>query len=471
MKHLTTILLLICTSTFATDLKVENTIYYYENGRSYVSMDISWQNAFRLEQNGVKFHDAAWVFFKWVNNERNGYITIHVKQGGHKAVANGQEQVPLTFTPSKDGMGVFISLANPGESDVSARVVIELEPTDFDGINARQQQLIPYAIEMVYIPEGPVTLGAPNTTEHGALYLSDKDGAIKGLYEIKKQDQSIDIGPENNKLYYQAQSGYEGDQQGTIGAEFPRGVAGFYIMKYEPTQGHYVDFLNSLSPEQQAANNLSEVEGYSQNRGTIYQENGMFIAGKPDQPCNYISWDEGIAYADWAGLRPITEFEYTKACRGSKSPIEMEFPWNTAEKTQVRRQLNSTGDLVYLDLDEGDITNENRDLYGVSLFRVHDLAGSLWEKVISIGHEKGRNFQGTHGDGDLTENGSATNIDWPKGNQDSGGFGFRGGGFYGYGREYHDFNPYSPIAFRPYGGWAGGNSHPAYGIRLGRSGE
>ncbi|MEQ9303216.1 MAG: hypothetical protein RJQ14_04815, partial [Marinoscillum sp.] len=223
MKHLTTILLLICTSTFATDLKVENSIYYYENGRSYVSMDISWQNAFRLEQNGVKFHDAAWVFFKWVNNERNGYITIHVKQDGHKAVANGQEQVPLTFTPSKDGMGVFISLAKAGESDVSARVVIELEPTDFDGINTRQQQLIPYAIEMVYIPEGPVTLGAPNTIEHGALYLSDKDGAMKGLYEIKKQDQVVEIGPENNKLFYQAKNQYQGDQKGTIGADFPKG--------------------------------------------------------------------------------------------------------------------------------------------------------------------------------------------------------------------------------------------------------
>lgn len=52
MKLLTTILLIICTSTFATDLKVENTIFYKEDGRAYASMDISWQNAFRLMRPG-----------------------------------------------------------------------------------------------------------------------------------------------------------------------------------------------------------------------------------------------------------------------------------------------------------------------------------------------------------------------------------------------------------------------------------
>ncbi|WP_370088222.1 SUMF1/EgtB/PvdO family nonheme iron enzyme [Ekhidna sp.] len=469
MKHLTILLLLFCLSASATNLKVENTIFYKEGDRAYVSMDISWQNAFRLKQEDVEFYDAAWVFFKWVNNERNGYVTLHVKQDGHKAVANGQKQVPLKFTPSKDGMGVFISLANPGEANVNARVVIELNPEDFIGINPRRQELIPYAIEMVYIPEGPVTLGAPNTTENGALYLSDKDGGMKGLYEIKKQDQIVEIGPENSKLYYQASNQYQGDQKGTIGADFPKGVNGFYIMKYEPTQGQYVDFLNSLPAAMQEANDISQSNGYYENRGTIRKTENGYVADKPNQPCNYLGWDEGMAFADWAGLRPMTEFEYTKACRGSNAPIANEFPWNTSEKVQIRRQVDGDGNLVYLDLDEADITNSNRDLYGVSLFRVHDLAGSLWERMISIGHEIGRNFKGTHGDGDLTEAGRATNEDWPAGNENSGGYGFRGGGFYGYGREYHDYNPYSPIALRPYGGWAGGKPNYAYGLRFVRS--
>lgn len=471
MKYLTFLLLLCISPCFGSEVQVKNSLFYKENGRAYVSLDIEWKNAFHIENQDGKFHDAAWVFFRWMNNERKGYLPIRVAQDGHKQVANGKEQIALNFKASKDGMGVFISLANPGEVDVNARIVVELETSDFDGINPRRQTLIPYAIEMVYVPEGPVTLGAPNTTAYGALYQSNNSGELKGLYEIKKEDQSIEIGPKNNQLYYQAQSQYMGDQTGSIGAEFPKGVKGFYIMKYEPTQGQYADFLNCLPAAKQTVNDLTTTEGYTVNRGTIKNVDGIFVAEKSDQPCNYLGWDEGMAYADWAGLRPMTEFEYTKACRGSRTPIENEFPWNTAEKVQVRRQADGDGNLVYLNLDEADINDDNRDLYGVSLFRVHDLAGSLWEKMVSIGHEDGRNFKGTHGDGKLSEEGKATNEDWPSGNEDSGGYGFRGGGFYGYGREYHDFNPYSPIALRPYGGWAGGYRHPAYGVRFVRSGD
>ena len=471
MRYLTILLLITYLSSSASNIKIENTLFYKENGRAYASLDLSWKNAFRVDQGEFQFHDAAWVFFKWVNNDRKGYFTIHVSQEGHKVVPNGRGSAPLKFTPSEDGLGLFISLANPGETDVSARIVVELDPSDFEGINPRRQQLIPYALEMVYIPEGPVTLGAPNTTAYGALYESNKDGEVKGLYQIKEQDQKVEIGPENNKLYYQAQGGYEGDQKGEIGPNFPKGVDGFYIMKYEPTQGQYSDFLNCLPYELREINDISKVDGYYDNRGTIKKVENRYVAEKPGRPCNYLGWDEGMAFADWAGLRPMTEFEYTKACRGSGTPIANEFPWNSSEKVQVRRQVNTSGDLVYLDLDEADINNDNRALYGVSLFRVHDLAGSLWERMISIGHEKGRAFEGTHGDGDLSDDGHATNEDWPQGNEESGGYGFRGGGFYGYGREYHDFNPYSPIALRPYGGWAGGNPHYAYGLRFVRSND
>lgn len=471
MKYLTYLLLLTALPCLGSGVKVENTLYYRENGRSYVSLDISWQNAFRVDNGNLKCHDAAWVFFRWVNNERKDYYPIRVLQEGHRQVANGKEQVPLQFKASKDGMGLFISLANPGERDISARIVVELRPGDTDGINPRIMRMMPYAVEMVYVPEGPVTLGAPNTTKNGALYLSDSKGEMKGLYQIKKEDQTVEIGPGNNQLYYQAQNQYQGDQQGTIASAFPKGVRGFYIMKYEPTQGQYADFLNSLPLAMREANDISQINGYADNGGTIRLVDDVYVADKPNQPCNYIGWDEGMAYADWAGLRPMTEFEYTKACRGSNDPIEDEFPWNTAEKVQVRRQVDTEGNLVYLDLDEADITDDNRDLYGVSLFRVHDLAGSLWEKMITIGHPDGRSFKGTHGDGQLSEDGRATNEDWPAGNTDSGGYGFRGGGFYGYGREYHEYNPYSPIALRPYGGWAGGTPAAAYGIRFVRSGD
>jgi hypothetical protein len=36
------------------------------------------------------------------------------------------------------------------------------------------------------------------------------------------------------------------------------------------------------------------------------------------------------SYLDWAGLRPLTELEYEKACRGPLQPVQGEFAWGTA---------------------------------------------------------------------------------------------------------------------------------------------
>ena len=85
-----------------------------------------------------------------------------------------------------------------------------------------------------------------------------------------------------------------------------------------------------------------------------------------------------------------------------------------------------------------------------------DLAGSLWERCITIGDSTGRNFKGSHGDGILANYGFASNEDWPKGSTETAGFGFRGGGYYENRMQYGNFNPHSPIGYRNFGAWPGG---------------
>jgi hypothetical protein len=99
-----------------------------------------------------------------------------------------------------------------------------------------------------------------------------------------------------------------------------------------------------------------------------------------------------------------------------------------------------------------------------------DLSGSVWEKVITAGNPVGRQFKGSHGDGHLRF-GHATNEDWPDSDDEVGGFGYRGGGYYEVGRKYDDFNPHSPIGYRYYGAWSGGPRSIAYGFRAGRTAE
>lgn len=184
-----------------------------------------------------------------------------------------------------------------------------------------------------------------------------------------------------------------------------------------------------------------------------------------------MGWDDAMAYADWAGLRPLTELEFTKAARGSDKPVKHEFPWGTDSKFQVKRNIDSNGNFyMHNDWNESQLNEETKLIFGASHFWVMDLAGGLWERVISIGHPTGRKFTGSHGDGTLDGQGFATNEDWPRG-IDAKGVGFRGGGFYSPGRGYNEFNPFSPIAYRPYGAYSGGQRANAYGARFARTAD
>ena len=150
---------------------------------------------------------------------------------------------------------------------------------------------------------------------------------------------------------------------GTLAASYPKGYAGFYVMKYETSQEQYVEFLNSLTLEQQKArvanNNFSTMKRSDYVFGDLHApscRNGIaFVEQKQsDAPvvfgnnlnpkndffstddgqtlaCNYMSVEDMIAYCSWSGLRPMSELEYEKACRRfyPQLPDKGEYAWNT----------------------------------------------------------------------------------------------------------------------------------------------
>jgi formylglycine-generating enzyme required for sulfatase activity len=42
---------------------------------------------------------------------------------------------------------------------------------------------------------------------------------------------------------------------------------------------------------------------------------------------NILSWFDVAAYLDWAALRPMTELEFEKVCRGPENRIAGEYAW------------------------------------------------------------------------------------------------------------------------------------------------
>ncbi|OJJ16569.1 hypothetical protein BKI52_32150 [marine bacterium AO1-C] len=432
-------------------------------------ISLKWKNSW----NNAKNHDAVWVFIK-VGTLGRGNRHALILPNNYQILSSNVKNLKIDVP--KDQAGFFIYPGQKYRGDVECTLVVKLDKKALKRLNIYSIRGQAYGLEMVYVPEGGYTLGDPDATAYknfSAFYKSDAEGKYDGLYKITAENQVVEVGPEKGKLYYQVKRAiYQGDQKGPVPAEFPKGVQSFYVMKYEVTQGQYVNFLNSLRDGQTQFRVPFGVKGYYKYRGSIVLKKDKYYAKSPQRPCNYIGWDDGCAFADWAGLRPWTELEYTKACRGPQKPVAHEFPWNTNSRNKVLRVVAENDELVLLDgLDESKLTDQNRDQFGASYYWVMDLAGSVWERVITIGDPVGRQFKGTHGDGNLTGYGYATNKDWPSGDTEKGGFGFRGGGYYEHGISMSDFNPYSPIAYRPYGSWSGGNRSKAYSNRFARTAE
>ena len=460
-------LLLSSISGYSTNLKLSKPVLYLEDGKATAIFNLSWDNSW----NNKKNHDAVWLFFKSIPKKGQAKH-INVLPSGHTKIADfSSDPVDIGFKIAKDSVGVFIFSKTTYRGTVSLTLKIALDNLAFETIDNRNSSFKVFGIEMVHIPKGSFVLGDPEKTaqEYGSIY---KPGSTKNkisLPRLSSETSALEVGIQGD-IFYNKKEGYEGDQTGIIPKSFPKGVSGYYIMKYEITEGQYAAFLNTLEREWQEARAITKEKNYISEGGSIVYHENVFHTPYKEKPCKFMSWDDAMAFADWAGLRPMTEFEFTKASRGIRKPTAGAFPWGTNEKFAVQRLPDENGVLTMNNgWSEEKLSEENLAYFAASYYWVMDLSGSMWERVVSIGHPAGRSFTGSHGDGNLSNKGMATNPDWPLGNTEAGGVGFRGGGFYGYNRAYHQYNPFSPIAYRPYGGWHGTNRNKAYGGRLVRS--
>jgi formylglycine-generating enzyme required for sulfatase activity len=109
-------------------------------------------------------------------------------------------------------------------------------------------------------------------------------------------------------------------------------------MKYEITEDLYAQFLNTIGSNAAA----TRYPGNSgTNRNSLSQLNSStFSAGRPYRAQNWLSYADFEAVLDWSCLRPMTELEYEKACRGGSSSTANgaqpgEYPWQSTTITQA----------------------------------------------------------------------------------------------------------------------------------------
>jgi len=452
------ILLLVCCLCFLGNTRANNvqitgvSTTVTANGTS-VNFSIKWDNSWR--GGPANNWDAVWVFIKYKGSQ--GWYE-HLDMTGDNIVAPSG----LTVTVPTDKKGCFIYRTDNGFGNVATATVslgIVPKPGSFD--------VKVFGLEMVYIPQGSFYLGhsGGNSDNFGE---ANTGGTTP--FNITSSFPPT-IGTATGNLYDSRVAG-----SAAFNSSWPTGFNAFYMMKYELSQAGYRDFLNacpgftyssfsersdltsanynvvgtrlfpagyrnSLVVGAAASNAIDPIKANA-NANTTYNEatDGEWVAA------NFLYWSDAAAFLDWAALRPMTEFEYEKACNGPNALGYPQFASGTyiqvpnisaagilnaftSGETITHANLNNN----YINTNEfwGALTNGNnigqplrsgfaadalstRTSSGGSYYGIMELTGNLWEPVVTAANVAGRSFNGNLGDGSISGlNARANEATWP----------------------------------------------------------
>ncbi len=424
-----------------------------------VTFDIQWDNGWRLTTPPTNW-DAVWVFVKfrqcnaisdpWTHGQISTTLTDHVFPAQLEPVLSDGSGVGIDAAPNN--LGVMLRPTATGTFATVGPYTVTLHVTNLPTTGSYDVSV--FGIEMVFIPEGAYMLGTLqgyHDWSNEAAYAFDQTGFSGTSWNRVPYT----ISSENPIALQWAGSGATSI---TVPATFPKGYKAFHIMKYEISEGQYAAFLNHL-PGMTATLRYPGNFGANRNRlssgGAYPNEYGT---DREDRAQNFLSWNDLCAYLDWAALRPITEMEYEKACRGP-GPSTGEYAWGTLNVTpgttigitpengtEVFTNANANctyNNVTYTGGDGGQgpvrvgihakPTSPNREASGATYYGVLDMSGNVWEMVVMVSDPAGNvgtpAYAGSWGDGVLDwTSGLANQADWPLGNP--GGFGFRGGSWY-----------------------------------------
>ncbi len=419
-----------------------------------ISFDISWENSWRYtnETDNAFYHDAAWVFFK-VATEGDGrwrHAVLSATGTDPSGFDQGTAGANIEMIVPSDRRGVFIrrSLANEGHGTLASTNVTVLWHPQESGISSNATvRARTMAIEMVYVAEGPFWVGdgvngfiTPtwiNTADATNNPVSIGSGRYAGGYPANNNNTTA-LKPSTNV--------------------WPNGYNAFYLMKYQGTQGQYLDFLLTLTRRQAHARTQTNIAGPEGNfpRHTIAGNWPNLFCTAPERTCT-ATWSDGAAYFAWAGLRPYTELEFEKACRGPNAYVTNEYAWGTTHLVAITNELGGANSGANTPLPE--MANAryssggtplgfgavragvfaakpaiDRESSGAGFWGHMELSGNLFERIVTMHNVQGRAYTGLHGDGTLTPYGHASVADWPASVEpDSGtgplGSGYRGGSY------------------------------------------
>lgn len=412
--------------SWSNNLHIDNVVKVDE---TELQFNVSWDNSW----NSNGYHDAVWIFVKAKDNAGNW---IHVDITAIVGNLN------LIATIVADSKGIMLKRSSIGTGTISDTI-------NFNFINANLGAFPDFkifGIEMVYINEGAFYLGDGVST--GRFVKGDDDILpyhVQHSNLLTKGNSPNDINSVNSTIFQ------------NILATYPTGYDSFYLMKYEASQEQYVEFLNTLTITQQQNRTRSDLTNISLANRFVMANNNLpnrrnGIACNANTTSNFpitfycdinnnstanevndgqniaagfITFNDNLAYLEWASLRPITDMEFEKATRGPVYPIAYDIANGTNSFVSIATITNSgsinetvsninTDGLINVGgnvntIRVGALSNNTstRLQSGGSYYGVMDLTGNLNELVIYTSGAS-TNYTYLFGTGELNNNGNAT---------------------------------------------------------------
>jgi formylglycine-generating enzyme required for sulfatase activity len=460
MKHLFTrsmLLVLLCLFGFgvsANNLRITNVVNTNPGAANPIlTFDIAWDNSWRVST-GPSNYDAVWLFVKYQQVPVGAPNCESYQEWHHASMRNVVSDFsvgsPLEVVFTNDSVGIFLrrtadGIGNIGTTPVTIRLALPVPVAPY----ASAYNFKVMGIEMVNIPQGDFELG---------------DGVSTNTFN------SIAI---NNSTTTLTAAAVGGNINATIPAEYPKGYSSFYSMKYEVTQQQYVDFLNTLTFDQQLSRTILTAAQLATNPGSSgvcamvascvnrnsiklitagvnNSRAGVFgcdFQSAPGDPfnsvndgqtvsANYLSYGDLLSYLDWAGLRPMTNFEFEKVSRGPLARVGNEYVWGTTNITQAQSTAvnnpgmasetstavgnglsayNSAASNGPLRVGFSATASTTRETSGSSYYGVMNLGGNVWEMVAGGSNTLGYGYKLTYadlGDGELSAAGGYNTNNW-----------------------------------------------------------
>ena len=435
-------------SAYANNLQITGTSVNTASGE--ITFNIKWDNSWKTSIAPANY-DAVWVFVKYQDCADKLWRHADLSSSSANHTAAGL----LKVDAATDGKGAFIYRKVNGGGNITAtsiKLKMNIAAGNYENYNFKVM-----GVEMVNIPqETSYWIGDGSSTGAFTKYEITGNGSIS----------SGSIGTGN-----------------AAPSAFPKGWNSFYTMKYEMTQEQYVEFLNTLTYGQQARRaNVSPDAAASSVAFSSSYRNGIKIKvpgsngsvpavygcdltpGDFDDlndgqniAMNWLSWADFTAYMDWAALRPMTEIEFEKICRGPVAPVSGEYAWGTTEivgvtptgvinAAQANEGFNAVANGranygatagIYASLYNSPLkvgftaTNSSgRISASAAYYGAMEMSGNIGEFAVAAKTASGSTYTGVLGDGELATttaiDGDSNQLNWP----DNTGVLVRGGHFF-----------------------------------------